>query len=430
MTADERADNAAIGVDGFPPAAFKVEDADLVALKIEEHLALRAHDVGLSAIVVEAAHGEGRCGFVGKLHIHDLVIDHVVVALKDALAVLRMAQRVSDILVGGIDLAGRRRAEPHVALVVQIQLDGVIGAGLRVRAAVDTALRRISRGVFTPEVLERTERLDLRAFLLHQPLQQVDVVAGLGQQHEIAFGRVAPVAADKAVALVNVSQSLCVDDRDDVAQNALVNELFDAGIERRVAQHMADHEFAAVFSRLLTQLDAFFLRACKRLFQQHIITGRQRLHGRCIVHAVLRCNDRKIGQLRLRQQLLPCGQIGIVRAIHPVQQRIALHPIPVVLQLHQPVCVRRVDGIDGGPAGRVTEIIAAEREMLAPGSMGNAPQEYMVAHRLRPDLRPARHRLAEAGKAHARVLADIVCEFRIHRQDIALLISRHTRRSG
>ena len=129
------------------------------------------------------------------------------------------------------------------------------------RAAVDAALRRVSRGVFTPEVLERTERLDLGAFLLHQPLQQVDVVAGLGQQHEIAFGRVAPVAADKAVALVNVSQSLCVDDRDDVAQHALVNELLDARIERRIAQHMADHEFAAVFSRLLTQLDAFFLRA-------------------------------------------------------------------------------------------------------------------------------------------------------------------------
>ena len=130
------------------------------------------------------------------------------------------------------------------------------------------------------------------------------------------------------------------------------------------------------------------------------------------------------------QILFSSYPISLVRAIHPVQQRIALHPIPVVLQLHQPVCARRVDGIDGGPAGRVTEIIAAEREMLAPGSMGNAPQEYMVAHRLRPDLRPARHRLAEAGKAHARVLADIVCEFRIHRQDIALLISRHTRRSG
>ena len=130
-------------------------------------------------------------------------------------------------------------------------------------------------------------------------------MAGLGQQHEIAFGRVAPVAADKAVALVDVSQPLCVNDRDDVAQHALVNELFDAGIERRVAQHMANHEFAAVFSRLLTQLDAFFLRACQRFFQQHIVSVRQRFHCRLIMHTVLCRNDRKIGKPWLRQQLLP-----------------------------------------------------------------------------------------------------------------------------
>ena len=68
--------------------------------------------------------------------------------------------------------------------------------------AVDAAFRRVCRRVFAAEVLERAERLNLRAFFLHQPLQQVNVVAGLGQQHEIAFCRVAPVAADKAVALM------------------------------------------------------------------------------------------------------------------------------------------------------------------------------------------------------------------------------------
>ena len=243
------------------------------------------------------------------------MVDHVIIALEDTFAILRMTKRVFHIRVGGVDLAGGRRAEPHVALVVQIQLDGVIRAGLRVRAAVDAAFRRIRRGVFTPEVLERAERLDLRAFLLHQPLQQVDVVAGLGQQHEIAFGRVAPVAADKAVALVDVSQPLCVDNCHDITQHALVDELLDARIERRVAQHMADHEFAAVFSRLLTQLDAFFLRACQRFFQQHIVSGRQCLHGRLIMHTVLCRNDRKIGKPWLRQQLLPGMENVIVREV-------------------------------------------------------------------------------------------------------------------
>ena len=140
-------------------------------------------------------------------------------------------------------------------------------------------------------------------------------MAGLGQQHEIAFGRVAPVAADKAVALVDVSQPLCVDDRDDVAQHALVNELFDAGNRTACSAAHGNHEFAAYLARLLTQLDAFFLRACQRFFQQHIITGRQCLHGRFIMHTVLCRNDRKIGKPWLRQQLLPGMENVTVRQV-------------------------------------------------------------------------------------------------------------------
>ena len=315
MSADKRTVHAAIGVDGFPPAALKVEDADFVALEIEEHLALRAHDVGLSAVVIKAAHGERGCGFVVKLHVHDLMVDHVIIALEDTFAILRMTKRKFHIRVGGVDLAGGRRAEPHVVLVVQIQLDGVVRAGFRVRAAVNAAFRRVRRGVFTPEVLERTERLDLRAFFLHQPLQQVNVVAGLGQQHEIAFGRVAPVAADKAVALMDITESFRMDDRHDITQHALVDELLDARIERRIAQHMADHELPAIPARLIKQIDAFVLCARQRFFQQHIITVRQRFHCRFIMHTVLCRNDRKIGKPWLRQQLLPGMENVIVREV-------------------------------------------------------------------------------------------------------------------
>ena len=183
------------------------------------------------------------------------------------------------------------------------------------RAAVNAALRRVCRRVFTPEVLERTERLDLRAFLLHQPLQQVNVVAGLGQQHEIAFCRVAPVAADKAVTLMDITESFRMDDRHDITQHALVDELLDARIERRIAQHMADHELAAVFARLIKQIDAFVLCARQRFFQQHIVSVRQCLHGRLIMHTVLCRNDCKIGKPWLRQQLLPGMENVTVREV-------------------------------------------------------------------------------------------------------------------
>ena len=233
------------------------------------------------------------------------MVDHVIIALEDTFAILRMTKRKFHIRVSWIDLAGGRGAEPHVVLVVQIQLDGVIRAGFRVRAAVNAALRRVRRGVFTAEVLERAERLNLRAFFLHQPLQQVDVVAGLGQQHEIAFCRVAPVAADKAVALVDITESFRMDDRHDITQNALVDELLDARIERRIAQYMADHELPAIPARLIKQIDAFVLCARQRFFQQHIVSVRQRFHCRLIMHTVLCRNDRKIGKPWLRQQLLP-----------------------------------------------------------------------------------------------------------------------------
>ena len=243
------------------------------------------------------------------------MVDHVIIALEDTFAILRMTKRKFYIRVGGVDLAGGRRAEPHVVLVVQIQLDGVVRAGFRVRAAVNAALRRVCRRVFAAEVLERAERLDLRAFFLHQPLQQVNVVAGLGQQHEIAFGRVAPVAADKAVALMDITESFRMDDRHDITQHALVDQLLDARIERRIAQHMADHELAAVFARLIEQVDAFVLCARQRFFQQHIVSVRQRLHGRFIMHTVLCRNDRKIGKPWLRQQLLPGMENVIVRQV-------------------------------------------------------------------------------------------------------------------
>ena len=130
-------------------------------------------------------------------------------------------------------------------------------------------------------------------------------MAGLGQQHEIAFGRVAPVAADKAVTLMDITESFRMDDRHDITQHALVDELLDARIERRIAQYMADHELPAILARLIKQVDAFVLCARQRLFQQHIVSVRQRFHGRLIMHTVLCRNDRKIGKPWLRQQLLP-----------------------------------------------------------------------------------------------------------------------------
>ena len=94
--------------------------------------------------------------------------------------------------------------------------------------------------------------------------------------------------------------------------------------------------------------------------------------------------------------------------------------------MYQPVGLRRIDRVDGRTIGRIAECVPADGEMLIARHVGDSPQENVVAHRLRPDLRSARHCLTKAGKAHACVLTDVVCELRICRQKIALLIGSHT----
>ena len=56
------------------------------------------------------------------------------------------------------------------------------------------------------------------------------------------------------------------------------NALFNAIVERRVPQHMADHYLAVVLPCAVHQGAHFFFVHGKRLFQQHIIPGVQQGH--------------------------------------------------------------------------------------------------------------------------------------------------------
>ena len=93
--------------------------------------------------------------------------------------------------------------------------------------------------------------------------------------------------------------------------------------------------------------------------------------------------------------------------------------------MNHAVCLRRVDGVDGRAIGGISKSVPADHKMFITRRMGNPPQKYMVAHRLRPNFRPARHRLAKLGEAFASVLTGVVRKFRIRRQQIALFIGSH-----
>ena len=88
----------------LPPTSFKVEDPDLISLKVKEHLAFCTHDVGFSAVVVKTAHSKGSRGLVSKFHIDNLVINHIVVAFENTFSVLCIPQRIFYIRIGWVNL--------------------------------------------------------------------------------------------------------------------------------------------------------------------------------------------------------------------------------------------------------------------------------------------------------------------------------------
>ena len=78
ITAAVTADGAGAGVDNFKGTGVEMEDLDLIGLKIQEHFALGAHDIGLAATLIEGTHSERNGAALGKLQIHHLMIHHLL----------------------------------------------------------------------------------------------------------------------------------------------------------------------------------------------------------------------------------------------------------------------------------------------------------------------------------------------------------------
>ena len=121
-----------------------------------------------------------------------------------------------------------------------------------------------------------------------------------------------PVAANVAVALVDVANTLGVNDIHDLADLAVVNDLLERAEEGSVAENVADDNVNALLVSGIRDLVALLGSGSGGLFEKEMITELDRLHSGLEVHLILRSDDRRIGKLGQSENILPALKASAV----------------------------------------------------------------------------------------------------------------------
>ena len=128
-------------------------------------------------------------------------------------------------------------------------------------------------------------------------------MATLRQDHRAALRLRAPVAADIAVREMPVDQVLTPVDRDDRAETIRHDDLAKRDEEGRVSQHVGDLQEAPVRLGRGRDLKALAGRGRDRLFEQHVVAGREETKGARAMVAL----ERRVDQRRRERR--PAGDI-------------------------------------------------------------------------------------------------------------------------
>ena len=202
---------------------------------------------------------------------HDLVVDDVVVGTEHTAAIRPCFER----------LPQRQRAvvERHRVACPATGVSLDVHPRCKVRAfdfdwaAVGATGRNVGSNPLRTEMGQRSERRDLAWRTTQHPHEQIQVVAALGEDHRTAAVGAAPVAAHEAMREVPVDEVFVPLERHQVAQSAGDDQVIDGAEERRVPQHVADLEDAAVALGGPHQLDAFLWSHGHGLLQQEVVAG-------------------------------------------------------------------------------------------------------------------------------------------------------------
>ena len=158
VTADYRIIKRGIGnLDLRVLLCFKIIKIDRRAFELAADLALCSHNADIASAGGKRAHRKGAGNAALKFEIYDLMVDNVIVAGINATSVIALSYRLFNVGIARLVHVSACGAEPIVALVINIELDGIIGAGVGMRTAVYTKFGRTLGLVRGAEVRERAE---------------------------------------------------------------------------------------------------------------------------------------------------------------------------------------------------------------------------------------------------------------------------------
>ena len=120
-------------------------------------------------------------------------------------------------------------------------------------------------------------------------------MATLCEKHGCGFLFTVPVAADKAVAVMNILHSLECYHGHYFADRAAVYDILYLFIERSIAEDMADYDSGAFFMCRFGDIRNFFHRLCDGLLEKQVVAELDSLHCGFIVHIV---ESRDYGDIR------------------------------------------------------------------------------------------------------------------------------------
>ena len=144
------------------------------------------------------------------------------------------------------------------------------------------------------EIGQRAEGGDFCAVFADQPKQDIQIVTTFLHDNRTAQLIVSPVAPDKRMGHVEISDILGVLHRNNTAKIAGIQNFFQFSEETCITQNMADCDAAAQCVCFFFDFDAFPGIGGDGLFEQNILSAIQCRHHMGIVIPIHGGNDRSI----------------------------------------------------------------------------------------------------------------------------------------
>jgi hypothetical protein len=228
----------------------------------------------------------------------------IVVHPVDAATVVGSAEILVDRLTPTCFVV-RKVEDVEPLAILLIDPDGRVRAGCLHRAPIDATGRAPDWCVLGPEPRQIAEGMDVPTLPSDHPTQDVQVVAGLGQDDGGAGHAVVPVSPDIGVRHVKGFDGLQVLYAHDLSNGAGLDQLSHLDEVGSVPEHVADGDDAPRLPSEGKDVPALFFGWGDRFLEQDVVAQPEGLHTRAVVEIVRRADDHRVSELRPVEDMLP-----------------------------------------------------------------------------------------------------------------------------